>query len=176
MLIVSAHQGYPRWLDSGADFIEVDVRRNSDGVFIVSHDVPDPGADLVTLDQVIEAANGRIGLHLDLKETGYEVELLQRRDLEKLVVTTEEIESIRRIKQNFPQVRCGLTTRRVERSEADFIALDQQYVTTERYAMPIWVWTVDDMNQMERFINDERIVGLITNRPDLALRLRSARS
>ncbi len=29
---------------------------------------------------------------------------------------------------------------------------------------------------MKRFFEDRRVVGLITNRPDLALKLRSARS
>jgi glycerophosphoryl diester phosphodiesterase len=175
-VLISAHAGYPHWLDSGADFIEVDVRSNSDGVFIVSHDVPKPGSVPVTLDDVVEAARGRIGLQLDLKETGHEIEVVKRCSSEKLVVTTEDRESIRRIKQAFPRVRCGLTARQFEHSDADFISLDQQYVTGERYPIPIWVWTVDDKKRMQRFMTDPRIECLITNRPDLALKLRSARS
>ena len=175
-MLISAHAGYPEWLDSGADFIEVDVRRNDDGIFIVSHDSPKVGIKYTTLDEVIEAARGRIGLQLDLKESGHEVELVKRCAPEDLVITTEDIESIRRIKHAFPQVHCGLTARTVERTEADFVSIDQQYVTDEHYAVPIWVWTVDDQKLMERFHADQRVECLITNRPDLALRLRSARS
>jgi glycerophosphoryl diester phosphodiesterase len=175
-VLISAHAGYPEWLDSGADFIEVDVRRNDDGIFIVSHDPPKVGIEYATLDEVIEGAQGRIGLQLDLKESGYEIELVKRCAPENLVITTEDIESIRRIKQGFPQVRCGLTARTVERTEADFVSIDQQYVTDEHYPVPIWVWTVDDEKLMERFIADPRVECLITNRPDLAIKLRSARS
>ena len=175
-MLISAHAGYPRWLDSGADFIEVDIRSNSNGVFIVSHDPPKPGIEYATLDEVLEAARGRIGVQLDLKEIGHEIDLVEQLDTENLVVTTEDLESIRRIKQTFPQVRCGLTSRHVERSDADFVSIDQRHVTVESYPVPIWVWTVDDQKLMERFLADPRVECLITNRPDLALRLRSARS
>ena len=186
MLIVSAHQGYPRLLNSGADFLEIDVRRIEDGVIVISHDEPRRGGKHPTLDEVLEAAAGRIGLQLDLKEAGYEVELirsaLERLPPDKLVVTTEIENSIRVIKEQFPEIRAGLTTRRIEPNQADFIALDQQYVSADalaladRYGIKVWVWTVDDRRLMERFVSDPRIEGLITNRPEEALKLRSARS
>jgi len=186
VLIVSAHQGYPRLLNSGADLLEIDIRRTKDGVIVISHDEPRPGGKHATLDDVLQAAAGRIGLQLDLKEAGYEVELirsaLERLPPEKLVVTTEMEDSIRLIKEQFPQIRAGLTTQRVEPNRADFIALDQQYASdgalalAERYGIKVWVWTVDDRRLMERFVNDRRVEGLITNRPDVALKLRRARS
>jgi glycerophosphoryl diester phosphodiesterase len=186
VLIVSAHQGYPRLLNSGADFLEIDIRRNKDGVTVISHDEPRPGRKHVTLDEVLDAAAGRVGLQLDLKEPGYEVELirsaLDRLPPDKLVVTTEVEDSIRLIKDQFPEIRAGLTTRRVEPNHADFIALDQRYASdgalalAERYGIKVWVWTVDDRRLMERFVSDRRVEGLITNRPEEALKLRSARS
>ena len=186
MLIVSAHQGYPRLLNSGADFLEIDVRRTKDGVIVISHDEPRPRGKHVTLDEVLQAARGRIGLQLDLKEPGYEVELirsaLERMPPKQLVVTTEMEDSIRVIKEQFPEIRAGLTTQRIEPNRADFIALDQRYASddalalAERYGIKVWVWTVDDRRLMERFIKDRRVEGLITNRPEEALKLRSARS
>ena len=98
-MLVSAHAGYPRGLDSGADFIEVDVRRDGRGVIVDSHDPPEPGADNVTFEQVLQAAAGRIGLHLDLKERGFEVELvtraLERFPADRIVVTPDFAESAR---------------------------------------------------------------------------------
>ena len=186
MLIVSAHQGYPRLLNSGADFLEVDVRRTMDGTIVVSHDEPLPGAKHVTLDEVLQAVAGRVGLQLDLKEPGYEVELidtaLKRLPPDKIVVTTEMEDSLRLIKRHHPEIRVGLTTQRVEPNNADFIALDQRYASddtlasAERHGIKVWVWTVDDKTLMQRFVNDRRVEGLITNRPEQALKLRSARS
>jgi glycerophosphoryl diester phosphodiesterase len=89
-VIVSAHDGYPRWLGSGADYIEVDVRRTPDGVFVLSHDEPGPGAKLATLDEALTEAAGRIGVQLDLKESGYELELVERVRTDNIVITTPD--------------------------------------------------------------------------------------
>jgi glycerophosphoryl diester phosphodiesterase len=184
VLIVSAHQGYPRWVNSGADFIEIDVRRNADGVFVVSHDDLKPGAKHLTLDEVLDVAAGRVGIQLDLKEVGDEIEVV-RAALEKcdrLAVTSPFYESIRTVKDRFPQVVVGLTRQYVEQTDADFIALDQRHATDDaldfcaRHSIPVWVWTVDERKLMERFVRDKRVAGLITNRPDQALRLRTERS
>jgi glycerophosphoryl diester phosphodiesterase len=186
VLIVSAHNGYPRHLSSGADFIEVDIRRTREGVVVISHDELEGDRRYVSFDEVLDAVCGNIGLQLDLKEHGYEVELITRA-LEKctedqLVVTTHNSESLRGIKARFPDLRTGLTREHPEQTDADFICLDQKYVTNEslsfceQHELDVWVWTVDDRRLMERLIRGGRIKGIITNRPDQALKLRSARS
>src|SRR5438034_7813120 len=76
-VIVSAHDGYPRWVNSGADFIEIDIRCTPNRVIVLAHDELEPGAKYVTFQEVVDAACGRIGIHLDLKEAGYEVELIR---------------------------------------------------------------------------------------------------
>jgi glycerophosphoryl diester phosphodiesterase len=182
VLIVSAHNGYPHWVNSGADYIEVDIRRTPQGVIVLAHDVLQPNRKYVAFDQVLEAVDGKIGLQLDLKETGYELDLVQRAlekiPADRLAVTTDVDQSLRRIKANFPEVKTGLTRRHVEPTDADFIALNHRGATDEAlsFGIPIWVWTVDEAWRMEQFVSDGRIAGLITNRPDRALKLRSARS
>ena len=186
MLIVSAHDGYPRHLNSGADFIEVDIRRTREGVVVISHDELRPDRKYVPFDEVLDAACGKIGIQLDLKEGGYEIELithaLEKCTQDKLVVTTHNYEVLRRIKEQFHDLRTGLTRERPEQTDADFLCLDQQWVTDEslRYCeqrgIDVWVWTVDKRRLMERLVAGGRIKGLITNRPDRALKLRSARS
>ena len=105
MLIVSAHDGYPRHLNSGADFIEVDIRRTAQEVLVLAHDVLQPNRKYVELDEVLDAACGKIGLQLDLKEEGYEVALmnrvLEKCAPDKVVVTTDQAESLRKIKAAF---------------------------------------------------------------------------
>jgi glycerophosphoryl diester phosphodiesterase len=170
-VIVSAHDGYPRLLHSGADFIEIDVRRDARGAIILAHDRPHPGDRHPTLDEVLAEVDGVSGLHLDLKEAGFETELmsrvLARLPPDKVVATPDFDESVRAIKQQFPEVRV---------SPVDFVAVDHD--TIDSYSgtrLPIWVWTVDEKRQMKRYMKDARIEGIITNRPDVALKLRKAR-
>ena len=171
-MIVSAHDGYPRLLRSGADFVEIDVRRDAGGEIILAHDEPRPGHLYPTLDQVLAEIDGETGLHLDLKEPGFETELLAtvlaRLPPDKVVVTPDFDESVRAIKHRFPDVRV---------SPIDFVAVDHDKLSGySGPRLPIWVWTVDEKRSMKRCMNDARIEGIITNRPDLALNLRKARS
>jgi glycerophosphoryl diester phosphodiesterase len=118
------------------------------------------------------------------------------------VITTGGELVIRRIKDQFPTVTAGLTLgrdvarwppwrllgvrlselfpgRRWKLSRADFVAMHQQLARirllsyTGARRIPAWVWTVDDEVEMARFLADPRVTTLITNRPDLALRLRA---
>ena len=180
-MIVSAHDGYPRWVNSGADFIEVDIRRTPDGVIVLSHDELKPGRRVPTLDEVLDATRGRIGVQLDLKEPGYELEVvkraLEKHPPDRVAVTTPFVESVRKVKDSVPQIKVGLTRQFIERADADFVALDQRYATEEAlgFGMTLWVWTVDDWKQMWRLVRDKRVAGIITNRPKLALLLKKAR-
>jgi len=171
-VIVSAHDGYPRFLHSGADFVEVDIRRDAGREIILAHDKPRPGDRYPTLEQVLSEIDGQTGLHLDLKESGFETELLAmvlaRLPPDKVVVTPDFDESVRAIKERFPRVRV---------SPIDFVAVDHDKLGGYSGPhLPIWVWTVDKKRSMQRYMKDARIEGIITNRPDLALKLRKARS
>src|SRR5205823_11262219 len=147
-------------------FLEVDIRRTPEGVIVLAHDEIHSGHRYPTFDDVLERTRPEMGLHHDLKEKGFEVELvaraLQTRTPDKVVVTPDFIESAQTIKQHFQQVRV---------SPLDFLTLDQQYATDQALdqGMPIWVWTVDDKSLMQRFIKDKRIEAIITNRPEFAL-------
>jgi len=169
-VIVSAHDGYPRWVESGADFIEIDIRRTRRQVVVVAHDPLRWWRRYVRFDEVLERVPQTTGLHLDLKEAGYERELvsrvLEKWPAEKVVVTPEVMDSATAIKASFPQVRV---------SPIDFLTRDKQFGIAAG-TKPVWVWTVDDEREMEKFFNEERVEALITNRPDRALRLRTARS
>lgn len=173
-MIVSAHDGYPRWVDSGPDFIEVDVRLDHRHKIVLAHDAVKWWKRHVTIDELLQRVSPSVGLQLDVKETGFEGELmhkvLARWSADKIVVTPEIASSAEAIKSSFPQVRVR---------PFDLITLRAADATQEALSaarLPVWVWTVDDPIQMERYIGDGRVAGLITNRPDLALRLRSARS
>src|SRR5580704_15067944 len=231
--LISAHRGgtmvegvpaaerYRQAIELGVDFVEFDVRRTRDGVTVIFHDdrtvsgrevralshrelAEELGPEAMTLDELFDVAAGRVGLHLDLKETGYEAEVvhaaLDRCPVDRLVITSGDA-AIRTIKEEFPDVRAGLSIGeevdrlapwmklrvrlselfprgRLERCHADFVAVHQQLagLTVLRYCenqgMDAWVWTVDDEPGIARLLADPRVTTLITNRPDIAMRLR----
>jgi glycerophosphoryl diester phosphodiesterase len=233
--LISAHRGscgvaglaaserYVRAIELGVDFVELDVRRSVDGVYFNYHDDVTPsrrvtrslefadlkrelGDELLTLDELLDVVAGRAGLHIDLKEPGYEAEIvrevLAHDPKGSFVFTTGDVESIRTIKEQFPAVRAGLTLgtdmrnarawetaserlselfpgARLKRSRANFVAAHQQLARIRllgycgRRAIDAWVWTVDEEAEIARFMADDRVTTLITNRPDIALRLRA---
>jgi len=234
--LISAHRGscginglpaaerYRRAIALGVDYVEIDIRRTAEGTCINYHDDLTPsrrsvreltytqlrdelGSELLTLEEVLDIAAGRVGLHVDLKEddavAGIVRKVLDSIPEGKFVVTTGADFVIRRIKDEFPTVTAGLTLGRdlerwppwriagvrlselfpgprLKRSHADFVAMHQQLARIRllRYtgtrSIPAWVWTVDDEVEMKRFLADPRVTTLITNRPDVALRLRAS--
>jgi len=214
---------YRRAIELGVDYVEFDVRRTADGAYVAYHDPRTPsgrsvghltfdevrtelGSEVVTLHELFDIANGLVGLHIDLKEIGYEAEIvslaLAHFTVSQFVITSLEDVSIRTIKEQFPQVRVGLSLgreldglpawhwltvrlselfpdRRLRRCHADFAVVHLQLARLRllrycaRKRLPAWVWTVDDEVEIARFLSDPRVTTLITNRPDLALRLRA---
>jgi glycerophosphoryl diester phosphodiesterase len=219
-----ADERYDRAIRLGVDYVELDVRRTADGIYVNYHDDVTPsnrptgnlsfkdlkaelGAELMTLDEVLGVVADRAGLHIDLKEPGFEAEIVRAVIVHNpgkgFAVTTGEVESIRTIKVQFPSVRAGLTLgadmrnaqalatfserwnelfpgARLRRSHADFVAAHEQLARIRllaycaRRRMDAWVWTVDDEREIARFMADRRVATLITNRPDVAMRFKSA--
>ena len=218
-----AAERYGRAISMGVEYVEIDVRRSADGVYVNYHDERTPSgrvvselsyaalkqeldADLLKIDEVMELVDGRVGLHVDVKETGDEAavaRLIEAGCAHSPVVFTGGDDSIRSIKEAFPRVSAGLTLGedlegappwrylrvrlselfpgvRLRRSHADFAAVHQRLAGIRvldycaRVHMPAWVWTVDDEVNIARFMHDPRVAVLITNRPDIALRFRTA--
>ncbi|GAA4631735.1 hypothetical protein GCM10023196_062300 [Actinoallomurus vinaceus] len=119
------------------------------------------------------------------------------------VATTLEDSSIARIKREFPQVTAALSLgrslrevswlskaptriqelyplRRMRECGADWLAVHRRLARATvlrmcgRLGVPAMVWTVNDEPRMRRFLRDERVTVLITDRPRHALRLRQA--
>ncbi|MCW2859727.1 MAG: hypothetical protein JWP48_1435 [Actinoallomurus sp.] len=138
---VSAHKGgsedappatwkaYEIALTTGAEYVEFDIRRTRDGDLVVFHDPQIAGRSIagLTYEELCAATGQRVPLvrevmkliagratgHLDLKETGYEHEVV-RLALDLLgpgnfVATTLEDSSIARIKKSFPEVTTALS-------------------------------------------------------------------
>ncbi|MGX5211497.1 glycerophosphodiester phosphodiesterase family protein [Streptomyces violaceus] len=149
---VSAHRGgseradaatweaYKDALESGAEYAEFDIRRTADGVLVVYHDPrvgptgpplsrlthtelsERAGYDVPVVDEVMALIAGRLVAHLDLKEVGYEQEVVDRAvallGTDGLVVTTLEDRSVAAVTRAFPGVRTALSLGRDRRDLA----------------------------------------------------------
>ncbi|MGW0615849.1 glycerophosphodiester phosphodiesterase family protein [Streptomyces sp. NPDC002788] len=149
---VSAHRGgseragpatweaYEDALESGAEYVEFDIRRTRDGVLVVYHDprVGRTGPLLSTLthaelsaragyevpvvDDVMALIAGKLVAHVDLKEVGYEQEVVDRAVAllgeDGLVVTTLEDRSVAAVTRARPGVRTALSLGRDRRDLA----------------------------------------------------------
>ncbi|MFF4059904.1 glycerophosphodiester phosphodiesterase family protein [Streptomyces sp. NPDC001668] len=140
---VSAHRGgseragaatweaYEDAIRSGAEYVEFDIRRTADGVFVVHHDPragrtgpllgeithaelsERAGYAVPVVDEVMALISGKLVGHLDLKESGYERELIDRAvallGADGFVATTLEDRSVAAIARAFPRVRTALS-------------------------------------------------------------------
>ena len=116
---------------SGAEYVELDIRRTRDGILVAHHDARcgpyGPAIADLYYDQLCDRLGrvvprvadtmgilaGKVAGHLDLKETGYEDEVI-RLALESFgpdgfVLSTLQDASIARISREFPLVRTALS-------------------------------------------------------------------
>ena len=143
MIKISAHRGgseqaraatyeaYEHALTSGAEYAEFDIRRTADGALVVYHDprlgengpllsglsyaelCDQAGYPVPRVPDVMAMLAGRLLGHLDLKDIGYEAEViqlaLQHFGPDGFVATTMEDVSVATIKDKFPNVLTALS-------------------------------------------------------------------
>lgn len=195
---------------AGADAIELDLRRTRNGVIVVHHDAAIPGMKwsvgetpidsvkeaaekagyrIPTLEETLKFCAGKIALDIELKETGYEVEIVeitkQYYDLSHIAFTSFHDISIQRINESEPQAITGLLLgaeppagarkriseilpqKRIESCRPTFIAPNWRLLKwlAGKYAyggLPIITWTVNDMTYAKRLIQ-KNIAAIITD-------------
>jgi glycerophosphoryl diester phosphodiesterase len=219
----STYEAYERAVATGAEYVEFDIRRTRDQVLVVCHDgrvgrparpVPEldyaqlceaAGYPVPRVDEVMRMLAGQVTGHLDLKEPGYEKEVI---DLAlatfgpgNFVATTLDA-SVAAIKRSYPEVRAALSLgrglgevppwrwpalraselfplERIRRCGADWVAVNHQIArlgvlrTCQQHGIGVMVWTVDSDALISKFLADQRVDVLITNRPRRAAQLRA---
>jgi glycerophosphoryl diester phosphodiesterase len=172
-------------VEIGADMIEFDVRRASDGRLVVSHDpVRKRAPELPTLEETLRLTQGRIQLDVELKEPGCErdaIDLLLRYfPLSDFCITSFLAPTLRATRTIHPGIRTGLIFaiwgEGVVSSDADFLAPHYRVAKkAEKIGKPLFVWTVDDPARTRRLFERPLVEAIITNNPRQALALRSER-
>ncbi len=214
-------EAYQAAINAGADAIEFDVRKTKDAVLIAFHDasIDDQSVNDLTFDELnkIAAQNGfqipriedifalaknKIKLDVELKEQGYEQEvlslLLKYFQADEFIVSSFNDESLLIVKAFCSVVKTGLilgkykpekliTTRiseifpikRAVRVNADLLIPHFQLLTLGflnralQTDLEILVWTVNDDRFIDRYLNHSQIAGIITDRVDLAIKARA---
>lgn len=183
MTLVIAHRGahgpgvpentlaaFERAIALGADMVEFDVRRTADGRLIVRHDEGEPRDNPPTLAEALDLCRGRIGIDVELKEPGYVREVVTLLPAENCLLTSFHEEVIRDARALVPTLRTG---RVLDRAGASSVA-HQLVLARDLEPVPgCLVWTVNEPAELERFLADPAVLGVITDVPELALSLRA---
>lgn len=204
-------EAFQKAIDLRADMIEFDVRRTRDSRYLIHHDPHIAGKSLNKIDfrqvreiarslgfyipeleEVLALARGRVALDIELKEEGYERDIVRlvggTLNEGEFIVSSFQAGSIARVKQCHAGVRTGFIfnntaalTADILEGETDWLLPLQLLVSEELLermrltGKKIAVWTVNDKQQMRRFLDDDRIEGIITDRADAALAVRARR-
>jgi len=184
-------EAFRRAAAMGADAVELDVRRTSDGVLVVHHDAHVPAGAIVqlrigelpahvpTLAAALDACDGmwvNVEIKNDEREPDFDptdsiadetiAHLLSRDEDERWLISSFRLATIDRCRELAPQIR---TAWLVGRTPSDAVAA----LTQRGHAAGIEVntWTCDDPARMAELI-EWGIDGICTNVPDLALTVR----
>ncbi|MGZ3605164.1 MAG: glycerophosphodiester phosphodiesterase [Thermodesulfobacteriota bacterium] len=202
----------------GADMIEFDIRRTKDNVLIVYHDeliegkpvnhlgceeigqiARNRGFDIPTVEEVLKWSRGRIKLDVELKEEGYEKEIVELLSgffkEDQFVITSFNESSLKIIKDSYPSIQVGLLLgkskappwtriseffpmKRCKKAQADFLVVHFKLLRfgflerARRSHKPVFVWTINDEGMIRKLLNDRRVYAIITDKPDLAVSLK----
>ena len=201
------------------EMVEVDIRQTKDSQIVCFHD-PDIQGELIrdldyseiiekdsqipTLEQVLWSAKGKVGIEIELKEPGYELEVVSiARDYfnyDKFVLKSFHPQVVERVKEIDQKIFAGLlvgsafsleqlfftlkeafTSTNFKQTNADFISPYYKifeagwFSSFTRNNVPIQVWTVNDVESIRTLIN-QQVHSIITDVPEVAIGIRESLS
>jgi glycerophosphoryl diester phosphodiesterase len=187
-------EAFQHAIDCGADMIETDVRRTDTGELVLRHDeLAGCNTDaLPRLRDLLDLARGRVQLDIELKETGYEAEVLREIAgagfaIDALVVTSFERAAIDSVRSARPDIRTGILVYEVTGGEAlrifrdsnaDFLGPDYTILDNEMLiracdsGVPLLPWTVNDPAAIRTLLEARCVIGIITDDPGAAMAIR----
>jgi len=192
-----------------ADYIEMDLRKTSDNKIVVNHNPEIKGQliskhtykellkiipDLCMFELVLKTLAGKIKFDIELKETGYEKEVLKLINKylkpKDYIIISFKKKAIQKIKELSPKTKTGLLIsseleilelkKILKETKADYILPEHYYFDLKLYnpkKFPdhkIILWTVDGKfleKHIKKYKDNKFIYAITTNDPDLARKL-----
>ncbi|MDE5095212.1 MAG: glycerophosphodiester phosphodiesterase [Trichodesmium sp. St11_bin5] len=209
---------FAKAIELGVSMVEFDVRKTQDNLFVAFHDESidgiklrdltyqqllnisqKKGFDVPLVEDVLKLCQRKIKLDIELKEAGYELEIVNlvkkyldyqdyviKSFIDTAIITLKKTDNkittglllglgnpqnfiLTRLSEIFPEFRLLLT-------KADFVSPNYQLIKLgfvwrmKILNKNIYVWTINDEKLMSKIIK-KGIFALITDRPDLALKL-----
>ena len=206
-------------IDLEVDMVEVDIRKTKDSQIICFHnpdiegvlikdlnysDIIKINAQIPTLEQILWSAKDKISIELELKESGYEADVidmvLDYFNYDEFVIKSFNYLTIKNVKEIDKKVYAGLllgsdytveqlkvvlyesfTLDKFILSQADFISVYYKIFMAGflfkfvKQQVPVQVWTVNDADSILRLINLE-LHSVVTDIPETALEIRKTLS
>ena len=209
---------FAKAIELGASMVEFDVRKTQDNLFVVFHNesidgikISDltyqqlldnsrkQGFNIPLVEDVLKLCRGKIKLDIELKEAGYELEIVNlvkkylvyqdyviKSFIDTAIIAVKNIDNkittglllglgnpqnliATRLSEFFPEFRLFTT-------KADFVSPNYKLIKLgfmwrmKLINKNIYVWTINDKKLMVKILK-QGIFALITDRPDLALKL-----
>ncbi len=186
-----------------ADMIEFDVRKTPDNKIIVYHNEKVKGkkehrlkyaeinkklkCKVLILEEVLRFLKGKIKINVHLKERGYEEEvikiILKYFKEKEVLISSEFLDSLRKIKEEFPKIKTGLV---MNFDIKNIFIFPKEKIFD--YLIPIWLlinpifmrkakkynkqiipWTINNKKLAQRLLKKYIVAGIITDRLDMCV-------
>tara|TARA_B100001250_G_scaffold87796_1_gene72604 strand:- start:975 stop:1664 length:690 start_codon:yes stop_codon:yes gene_type:complete len=198
--------GIQEAIDLGVDMVEFDVRRTKDGYLVCHHDstvdskrvsdlnfcdLKEMKDSLCKLEEVISICKDKVGVNLEIKESGFEDEIVKKLtahfSYDNIFVTSFSSFALRKIKSLDSKITTGLLVgdainfqvfykiikeaifmTEFNYSKADFISPFYKIYEMglmrrfENLGIPIQLWTVNDLVFLKDLINSD-IQSIVTD-------------
>src|ERR1051326_7306456 len=140
-----------------------------------------------TLQHVLKLVAGKIKLNIELKEAGYEREALKliRKYVQPkdFLVTSFIRSAVLEAKKADPEIVAGwilgenahkkIWNYWLAKRKIDFLSIHKSQVRHfSKLGLPLFVWTVDDERELRYLLQRDQVFALISNRPNVALRIK----
>jgi len=196
-------------IELGVDAVELDVRKTKDGKVVVIHDakvdkttngkgsvgeltldeirqlVTEKGEKVPTLEEALDFLDRKVKIIIELKETGFEEEVLRQirgRGLESNVVIVSFIEeALRKVREMDEEVETGLIYVRHKNPIRAALDLKASYLLplyrfthtanlkqAHDNGLKVIVWTINDPEEVSQYIK-KGVDGIASDRPDILL-------
>lgn len=213
-------EAFQKAIEVGADGIELDLRKTKDGVIVIRHN-PDYNGELLanmtynelltktkkdgfiipTLEETLKFCKGKTFLDIELKESGYEEEIINivlkhltydefyirsfiKRTIKKVKKLDSNIKTI--LLLGVTKARFSIFSRLAEifplflilYTKCDIVSPHRlvfrffYHARMKLLRKPVIVWTVNSEKELDKLLNIKKVDAIITDFPDIAVKIR----